>query len=196
MDILIGRAVMRLAPIPPQELSADQRALYDDMKAVVNKKFSSFRTMSADGAFLGPWNTWIHEPELGSAFWHTTKAVARCAVLPDRVRQIAILVVGAHFNAAYELYAHSAEAKKDGLTDSLISTLVAGSRPEGMTDEEGVAYDLAFSLSAARRLPEDTYRRALSVFGQRGTNELVFLVAYYCFVSVVLNGFDVPVPED
>jgi hypothetical protein len=187
---------MRLAPIPLQELSAEQRALYDDMKAVVSKKFSSFRTMNADGAFLGPWNPWIHEPELGSAFWHATKAVSRFATLPDRVREIAILVVGTHFNAAYELYAHSAEAKRHGLTDSFISTLVAGNRPGGMTEEEGIAYDVAFGLTTSRGLPDDTYRRALSLFGQRGTNELVFLVGHYCFVSVILNGFDVPVPED
>jgi len=30
------------------------------------------------------------------------------ASLPDNVRQIAILVVGARFDAAYELYAHIA----------------------------------------------------------------------------------------
>ncbi|ANB77579.1 hypothetical protein AYM40_29360 [Paraburkholderia phytofirmans OLGA172] len=186
---------MRLAPIAPQDLTIDQRPLYEDMKSGVNAKYSLFTTMRDDGAMLGPWNAWLHEPEVGAAIWNTTKAMTRFAVIPDRVRQVAILVVGTRFDAGYELYAHGEVARKNGLSDQFISTLVSGNRPEGMTDEEGLAYDVAHVLSAGRRLPEETYRRAVSLFGQRGTNELIYLVGHYCFVSVTLNGFDIPVPQ-
>jgi len=43
-------------------------------------------------------------------------------------------------------------------------------------------------------LPEVTYRNALATFGQAALNELIYLVGYYCMLSVTLNGFDVPVP--
>jgi 4-carboxymuconolactone decarboxylase len=185
---------MRLAPIAPRDLTAEQLPLYEDMKAGINAKYSLFTTMREDGAIMGPWNAWLHEPDVGAAIWNSTKAMTRFSVIPDRVRQIAILVVGTRFDAAYELYAHGAVARKNGLSDQFISTLVSGSRPEGMTDEEGVAYDVAHALSAGHRLPDDTYRRAIALFGQRGTNELIYLVGHYCFVSVTLNGFDIPVP--
>jgi 4-carboxymuconolactone decarboxylase len=155
-----------------------------------------FTTMRADGAIVGPWNAWLHEPTVGAAIWNTTKAMTRFAIVSDRVRQIVILVVGAHFDAGYELYAHGAVARKCGLSDQFVSTVVSGSRPEGMVDDEGVAYDVAHVLSAGRRLPEDTYRRAIELFGQRGINELIYLVGHYCFVSVTLNGFDIPVPAE
>jgi 4-carboxymuconolactone decarboxylase len=187
---------MRLPPIAPQDLTAVQRPLYDDMRAGINAKYNLFTTTRADGAILGPWNAWLHEPVVGAAIWNTTKVMTRFAVVSDRVRQIVVLVVGTHFDAWYELYAHGAVARKHGLTDQFISTVVSGSRPEGMTDEEGVAYDVAHALTAGRRLPEDTYRRAIALFGQRGTNELIYLVGHYCFVSVTLNGFDIPVPEE
>lgn len=187
---------MRLDPIAPQDLSSEQRPLYEDMKAGVSAKYSLFRTMRDDGAFLGPWNAWLHEPEVGAAFWNTTKAMTRFAVINDRVRQIAILVVGSRFDAGFELYAHGAVARKNGLTDQFISTLVAGGRPEAMSDEESVAFDVAHVLSNGGRLPDDTYGRALALFGQRGTNELIYLVAHYCFVSVTLNGFDIAVPRE
>lgn len=187
---------MRLPPIAPQDLTDEQRLLYEDMKAGVNAKYSLFVTMRDDGAFMGPWNAWLHEPEVGAAFWNTTKAMTRFKIVADRVRQIAILVVGARFAAEYELYAHSAVARKNGFSDQFISTLVSGSRPVGMMDEEGIAYDVANVLSSGRKLPDDTYRRALDLLGQHGTNELIYLVAHYCFVSVTLNGFDVPVPSD
>jgi hypothetical protein len=39
---------------------------------------------------------------------------------------------------------------------------------------------------------------ALGLFGQPGVSELiylVYLVGHYCFVSMTLNGFDIPVPD-
>ncbi|MFM0172106.1 carboxymuconolactone decarboxylase family protein [Paraburkholderia sediminicola] len=185
---------MRLAPITPQELSAEQLPLYDDMKAGVNAKYNLFTTMREDGVFMGPWNAWLHEPQVGAAIWNTMKAMTSFFVVPNRIRQIVILVVGASFSAAYELYAHGAVARKNGLSDQFISTLVSLSRPEGMTDEEALAYDVAHALSTGHKLPDDTFRCAL--LGQRGTNELIYLVGHYCFVSVTLNGFDIPVPAE
>src|SRR5262245_53713197 len=44
-------------------------------------------------------------------------------------------------------------------------------------------------------LPELNYRLAVKTFGQHGAAELIYLVGFYCLVSVTLNGFDVPVPE-
>ena len=187
---------MRLAPITPQEFSAEQPPLYDDMKTGVNAKYNLFTTMREDGASTGPWNAWLHEPQVGAAIWNTTKAMTSFSVVPDSIRQIVILVVGTRFSAAYELYAHGAVARKSGLSDQFISTLVSGSHPEDMTDEEGLAHDMAHALSTGHKLPDDTCRRAIALFGQRGTNELIHLVGHYGFVSVTLNGFDIPVPAE
>ena len=165
------------------------------MKAGVAAKYDLFTTMRPDGALLGPWNAWLHQPELGEAFWGATQAMTRFAALPDRVRQVVILVVGARFGAAYEIYAHGAVASaRHGMSARRIATLAAGGRPEDLADEEAAGFDVATALLAGGVLPEPTYRQAVALFGQRGTNELIYLVGHYCFVSITLNGFAVPVP--
>jgi 4-carboxymuconolactone decarboxylase len=58
-----------------------------------------------------------------------------------------------------------------------------------------VAYDLASALVSGRVLQPLTYKQAVSLFGEDGTAEFIYLVGLYCMVSVTLNGFDVPVPE-
>ena len=45
-------------------------------------------------------------------------------------------------------------------------------------------------------LPELNYRQAVQAFTQTGAAELIYLVGLYSLVSITLNGFDVPVPED
>ena len=47
------------------------------------------------------------------------------ASLPDNVRQIAIRVVGARFDAAYEIYAHIAVAEREGMKPERLATLEA-----------------------------------------------------------------------
>ncbi|KMO42730.1 hypothetical protein VQ02_02035 [Methylobacterium variabile] len=187
---------MRLPPIAPADLAPLQRPLYDDMRSGVAAKYDLFTTTRNDGALLGPWNAWLHQPEVGAAFWTVTKAMTAFKILPDGVRQVAILAVGARFGAAYEIYAHGAVAQaRHAMSDQRLATLAAGERPPDLTDEEATAFDVARALAGGGVLPEPTYRRAVALFGQAGANELIYLVGHYCFVSVTLNGFAIPVPE-
>jgi len=186
---------MRLAPISPSDLTPEQRPLYEDMKAGIAAKYNSFTTMYDDGTILGPWNAWLHEPELGTAIWGVTKAMTRFRHLPEITRQVVILVVGAHFGAAYEIYAHSAVARGAGITEQQLATIVAGRRPVDISVEAEAAYDVAAALLKGGVLAASAYQRAIGLFGQQGVNELIYLVGYYSFVSIILNGFDIPVPD-
>jgi 4-carboxymuconolactone decarboxylase len=186
---------MRLPLIPPADLTPEQKPLYDDMRQGIEANFKGFATVRADGALMGPWNPWLHEPSLGGPVWELTKALSVKPALPSAVREVAILVTGAHFRAAYELYAHVIAAEHRGLSDEKLATIVAGQRPVDLTREEAVAYDVAAALVSGGVLPGLTYRAAVATFGQHAAAELMQLVGLYCMVSVTLNAFDVPVPE-
>jgi alkylhydroperoxidase family enzyme len=165
------------------------------MKKGIEAHFKGFINIRDDGALLGPWNPWIREPRFGKPVWELVKAVASNPLLPAAVREVAILVTGAHFKSAYELYAHVLVGEQRGLSDEKLSTIVAGQRPVDLTREEAIAYDFASALIAGGVLPELTYRTAVEAFGQHGVAELSYLVGLYALVSITLNTFDVPVPE-
>lgn len=186
---------MRLPLIPPAELNAEQQPLYDDMRRGIASNFNAFKVEREDGALMGPWNPWLHEPGIGKAIWDLTLAMTANAVLADNVRQIAILVVGARYGAAYELYAHVAVAEKEGMGKERLAALVAGLKPTDLARDENIAFDFSHALARGGVLPEPLYRLAVETFGQHGTNELIYLVGLYALVSTTLNGFNVPVPE-
>ena len=165
------------------------------MRKGIASNFNAFKAKREDGALMGPWNPWLHEPAIGKAIWDLTLALTANAVLPDNVRQIAILVVGARYDAAYELYAHVAVAEQGGMSAERLSALAADLKPADLSKEENVAFDFAYALSRGGVLPEPVYRLALATFGQHGTNELIYLVGLYAMVSTTLNGYNVPVPE-
>jgi alkylhydroperoxidase family enzyme len=185
---------MRLPLVAPSDLSAEQRPLYEDMRAGIEANFRGFKTIAKNGALMGPWNPWLHEPKFGKPIWDLTLALSVSPSLPPTVREVAILVTGAKFHSSYELYAHVIAAERRGLSDDKLATIVAGQRPGDLTREEAVAYDVASTLVEHGTLPELNYRQAVQAFNQHGAAELIYLIGLYCLVSVTLNGFDVPVP--
>lgn len=186
---------MRLPILPPKSLTPAQRPLYEDMKSVIGTTFKGFRAIDDDGALIGPWNPWLTYPQFGGPMWEFTKALAVGAKLPKPVREVAIIVTGTHFHARYELYAHIRVGELVGLSDAKIATIVSGQKPHDLTGDEAMSYDLACALVSAGVVPNVLYDRAVAVFGKDGVAELIYLVGLYSAVSVVLNGFDVPVPE-
>lgn len=187
---------MRLPLLPAESLTPEQKPLYEDMRTGIKENFKGFTAIDDKGQLIGPWNPWLHFPKWGGPVWELVKALSISPGLPRPIREVAILVTGSKFDSAYELYAHVLAAELRGLPDDKISTIVAGQRPSDLTEEEGVAYDVASNLVSGGVLPQLTYKRAVGVFGEAGTAELIYLVGLYCAVSVTLNGFDVPVPED
>ena len=186
---------MRLSVVSPTALGEEQKPLYDDMRRGIKAHFKGFVNMRSDGALLGPWNPWLREPKFGRPIWELVKTMVASPTLPAAVREVAILVTGAHFRSAYELYAHVLVAEQRGLSDEKLATIVAGQRPHDLSRQQAVAYDFASALVSGGVLPELTYKAAVHEFGDHGAAELSFLIAVYCMVSVTLNTFDIPVPD-
>ncbi len=182
---------MRLPTISPDELTSEQKALYDRNREQISQSFTSFKTMREDGALLGPWGIFLHEPRVGQAHYDQIAAVTALKRLPESAKQIAILVTGAHYRAAYELYAHAATAASEGMDAATIATICAGQRPIGLSPEDATAYDVTSALVVGGVLPGALYKAALEIFGQGALNELVLWVSLYAQVSITLNAFDV-----
>jgi 4-carboxymuconolactone decarboxylase len=186
--------MLRLPPIPPSAMSADQRALHDEMTDAIRTNLHGFISDRPDGALVGPFPPMLHFPAWGGSAWAFTKSLMDHTSLPKGPHEVAILVTGAAAGARYELYAHERVAAATDLTKAKIATIVAGQRPNDLTSEEAAAYDMAAALTRGGALPEATYRAAVDAFGQDGAAELIYLIGGYSLVSVLLNAFDVDVP--
>ena len=187
--------MVRLPLIAPADLTPEQKALYDRNREQIAGGFTAFKTMRDDGALLDHWGIFLHYPAVGQAHYDQIAAVTAMKRLPEAAKQVAILVIGARYRAAYELYAHAATAVEGGMAAAKVATIAAGERPADLTAEEAAAYDVASALGAGGVLPGAIYRTALDLFGQGGLNELVLWVGMYAQVSITLNAFDVPSEE-
>lgn len=185
----------RLSQPVPEELSADQRAVYD---AIVGGKRSSgprlFELTADDGSLHGPFNAMLMSPELGGALQRVGEVLRYESTLPATVRELVILMVSCDWRCEFEWYAHSAVARHVGMPEGVLDQLRAGVRPDGLSAEESAAYDVCAALARDRTVGDDLYRVAREVFDERGVTELVFLFGYYTTLAAALNAFAVPPP--
>ena len=173
-------------------MTGDERKLYDEIRSGIRTSYSGSRTEDDRGALVGPFAVWLHQPELGAAAWRLNRALNTSPVVPPRSREVATLVIGSYYRAPYEVGSHRNLAREVGLADEVVDALASGGRPDGLTDEETCAADVARALLSGGELPEPLYGRAVQLFGEDGVIELVHLCGFYSLTSMVLNAFDVP----
>jgi 4-carboxymuconolactone decarboxylase len=187
----------RLPLTDPATLTQPQQQLFDSV--VANQlpwaNDAGFRIRTADGRLIGPFNTFLLRPEVAVKFLAFAAAEQSHTALSERVREIAIISVGAVWGADYELYAHKILARQAGLSEAAIEKLADGGLPDELSEPEKTAARVARRLSVDHRIDDALYREAEQVFGRQGLFDLAAVMAQYHAVSTLLTLFAVPAPE-
>jgi 4-carboxymuconolactone decarboxylase len=142
----------------------------------------------------GPFNAWLHSPVVGLKAADLGEELRFRSALTPRQREIAILVVGAHWKAEFEFWAHAEEARKAGLGDDVIAAVRDGRTPELADRSEAIVAAVSAELVASGGIADETYAVAVDELGPEALVDLVLLVGYYCMVSLTLNAFRVGLP--
>lgn len=185
---------MRLPALPRESLSPELQEVHDGIVHLVAHSQAHIEMLDSQGALIGPFPALLHFPQFGIPAALFQRSLDTEARLPPKLRQVAILAVGAVFGARYELYAHEITGAHAGLSSSQIAILATGGRPHDLSDEEAIAYDVTRCLVTGHIVPASAYQRAVELLGREGVGELAFLVGGYALTSILLNCFDVPVP--
>jgi len=186
----------RIPKLEPASLDEEQRSLYDEI-AGGRRAQGPQRFLLADeqGRLEGPFNAFLLQPRLGSALQALGVAVRYDTGLDDRCREIAILVVAAHWKSAFEWYAHEALGRSAGLGDAELAAVRDGRHGE-LAGREAVVARTVATLAARGDLDDAEYREAVGEVGESGLFELLTLVGYYAALALQLRVFRVPAPGD
>jgi len=185
----------RLPKFEPTALDAEQRSLYDAIAGGRRAQGPQlFRLADADGRLEGPFNAFLLQPRLGSALQALGAAVRYDTGLDDRCREIAILIVAAHWRSDFEWHAHEAVGRAAGLGDAELAALREGRHAE-LAGRESVVARTAAALVTRGDLDDAEYGEAVGHLGPAGLFELLTLVGYYATLALQLRVFRVPAPD-
>lgn len=182
----------RLRRLPPGELDTAQRALYDAITAGPRAAGRQLLALTDDaGGLVGPFNAMLRNPAIGLALQEVGAAVRYRGGLSDRVREMAILLVAARWDSAFERAAHTATGRAAGLTEVEISLLNKGLPPPVTDPDEACALAVVRRLLDDADLDDQTYDDAAARLGEAALLELTTLVGYYATLALQLRVFRV-----
>ncbi|HWF81086.1 MAG TPA: carboxymuconolactone decarboxylase family protein [Streptosporangiaceae bacterium] len=179
----------RLPYLRYDELTADGKTVWD---GVVGTRGDQL--VNADGGLVGPFNAFVHAPDVGRHLSALGATVRFGTSIERRLSELAIITVGARWKAEFEWWAHARMARRHGVPDAVVDAIAHGDEPPFAAPDERVIYAVASQLAATGRVSQDAYDAARELLGDAGMVELVSLCGYYTLVSFVLNAFDVPLP--
>lgn len=187
----------RLPLLDPDGLEGDQERLYRLLNETVVSwaDASGFQGTTENGKLIGPFNPYLYSTGITPGFLEWMRSDSEHTSLDKRVHEVVILSVGAVWGSPFELYAHSAVARKAGVPEAAIQALVRGELSDELTREEQVAHRFARQLAGQRRVDDSLYRDAEAVFGRTGLVDMVYLIGMYLLTCALLNAFEIPAPE-
>jgi 4-carboxymuconolactone decarboxylase len=170
---------MRLPELDLSTLTDQQRALYD-------------RIGGKRGHVRGPFLIWLRSPGLCDRVESLGAYLRWDTTLPERIRELSILVTARYWDAQYSWAAHSEKAIQAGVDAAAVEDLAQGRRPTFTNEDETVFYDFAMELLTTHFVSQPTYDRALATFGEDGVVDIIGAMGNFSMLAMCLNAFQVP----
>ena len=169
---------MRLPKLKYEEMTPDQKASHD--KHAVRRN-----------VVVGPYQVWIHNPELMDKVSAISNYFRFDCNLPVKLREFGILVTARYWDAQYSWNAHVEKALAAGIPQDVVNDLAAGKKPNFKADDERVFYNFAMEALEKHFVSGKTFEEARKIFGTNGLVDLIGAVGYFSMLQICLNSAEV-----
>ena len=184
----------RFALIPPENLTADQRVVYDAIKGGPRAKIAN-TAAAKPGPLGGPCNAMLRSPGVGNIVQSLGGEIRFKSSLPAKLNELAIMVTARYWTSQYEWQAHCKLALEAGLDPAIAKDVAENRRPAKMDADEAMIHDFSRELHDTKQVSDANFQRVKDRFGEQGVFDLIACNGYYSLVSMILNVDRVPLPD-
>jgi 3-oxoadipate enol-lactonase len=145
------------------------------------------------GGPFGPRMPLLHSPDVALAWSQLGRALKK-SELKDAWRELAILVVGQHWQADFEWHAHASRAVTAGVTPAQLDTIKSGEIPA--FDDKATSQLFAYcrELVHTKQVSDSCYDATRKLLGDKVLVELTALLGHFTNVAMTLNAHHVQLP--
>ncbi|MGI9598390.1 MAG: carboxymuconolactone decarboxylase family protein [Acidimicrobiales bacterium] len=181
----------RATPVTYDAATPEQQEVWD---SIIASRGDPATLVGEDGALVGPFNSMVSSPTIGKRMGDLGEAVRFSSSVDNRLLEMAIITVGAHWRSNFEWYAHSRLAAAAGVDQSVIDAMAEGREPSFEKQDDATVHRFAHQLVGTGRVEQAAYDAARELLGEQGVLDLITTIGYYSLVSLTLNALEVPLP--
>jgi 4-carboxymuconolactone decarboxylase len=157
---------------------------YDDMTP--DQKASTERALSGRGA-VGIFNIAVRSPQMADALWPFGEQIRFHLTIPDKLKELAILISARYWMAQFEWQAHRRAGVEAGLTEATVRAIAEGKRPTSLDPAEAAVYNFCTEFYRTGQVSDATFQDIKNKLGERGIVEVIGAAGYYEVVSMFMN---------
>ena len=176
----------RFKQIPPENLTPEQKALYDAIRSGPRSKVAN-SSAAKPGPLGGPFNVLLRSPGVGDIIQKLGAEIRFKSSIPSQLNEFAICITARHWACQYEWTAHHKLALDAGLHPKIGEDLAQGRRPANMSKDQEIIYNFSKELHETHGVSDANYKAVFDRFGERGVMDLIAVNGYYTLISMVLN---------
>ena len=135
----------------------------------------------------GPFSIWMHAPEWAERVAHLGSLVRWEGTLELRVRTLAALVVGRHFEAQYVWGIQGVIGAERNIPRSTIEA-VRDNHSDGVPPDDLQIVDFTRQLSRNNRIDDPLAKAVLARLGADQYVQLTTCIGYYAMLAMTVNG--------
>ena len=173
--------------------SPRREALDDDGKKVFDR-YSDPKGGTLAG-MRGPGGVRLHSPRLAALSTAINRYLRYESGFSGRVRELAILVAAREHDSQFEWFAHESVALKEGLPQQIVDVVKHRRGLDGLPETDTAIIQLGREMFGRHKVAPETFARIRKLFGDRGTVDLVSLMAEYAATAALLTAFDNQLPD-
>jgi 4-carboxymuconolactone decarboxylase len=162
--MLKENVMARIPPVTRERVREDLRSIFDEISS------------GPGGVGTGPMSVLKYSPEMSSRAIPLFNYVRNESILPQKVRELAMLTTARAKDCPYIWNAHAAVGRQAGLNDALVDALRDRTPLPPMSVEESVVIKLGMEFFQTNRVSQETFDVALEQFGPQGLVELTTLM--------------------
>jgi len=174
----------RIPPVTRERVREDLRSIFDEVSA------------GPGGVGTGPMSVLKYSPEMSRRAIRLFNYVRNESILPQKVRELAMLTTARATDCPYIWNAHAALGRQAGLHDALINAMRDRKPLPPMAVEEEVVIKLGMEFFQTHRISQATFDVALAQFGPQGLVELTTLMGFYAMLAFNANTVDLGLPQE
>jgi 4-carboxymuconolactone decarboxylase len=157
---------------------------YDEMTP--EQKAATERALAGRGT-IGIFNIAVRSPEMADALWPFGDRIRFHLSVPDKLKEMAILISARYWMAQFEWSAHRAAGVHAGLSEATIRAIAEGRHPSSLQPDEEAVYNFCTELYKTKQVSDATFQSIKDKLGERGIVEIIGAAGYYQVVSMFMN---------
>jgi 4-carboxymuconolactone decarboxylase len=126
----------------------------------------------------------LHRPQAAGFLTSMGAQLRFKSMLPENLKEFAIIVLAREWNSDIEWTAHAAMAAKAGVSAGSIEAIRTGRAATALTPDEQIIVRFVHQLLREKKLTDEAFAAAQKLLGTEGVVDLTLTCGYYTAINI------------